>query len=109
AMLGALAFWGASAVGLPWQAMFLILAALSVQMRLLCNLIDGMVAVEGGKRSASGAFWNEVPDRVADLLFFWGAGVFAGQAPLGLACGALAIATAYLRELGRAEGFAPNF
>ena len=29
--------------------------------RLLCNLLDGMVAVEGGKRSKSGELYNDVP------------------------------------------------
>lgn len=31
-------------------APLLLLAAISIQLRLLCNLFDGMVAVEGGKK-----------------------------------------------------------
>ncbi|VDC31774.1 CDP-alcohol phosphatidyltransferase family protein [Pseudogemmobacter humi] len=107
--LGLLFLWAAAVSGLIGQSLLLILAALTVQLRLLCNLIDGMVAVEGGKSSARGAFWNEAPDRAADLLFFWGAGLFAGSPALGLGCGALAVLTAYLREFGRAEGFTPDF
>ena len=41
-------------------------AALGVQLRLLCNLFDGMVAVEGGFRTKSGEVFNELPDRFAD-------------------------------------------
>lgn len=87
----------------------LILAATTLQARLVCNLIDGMVAIEGGKGAKDGPFWNEAPDRVSDLLFFTGAGLAAGQPALGLLAAALAIATAYIRELGRAEGFPPDF
>ena len=107
--LGLLLLWGASATAGPLQAMALILAALTMQARLICNLLDGMVAVEGGKTSPTGAFWNEAPDRVADVLVLWGAGLAAGQPALGLAAAALAIGTAYVRELGRAEGFKPDF
>ncbi len=87
----------------------LVLAALCCQMRLLCNLFDGMVAVEGGKQTADGAFWNEFPDRVSDLLFFAGMGVAAGVVWLGFAAAALAILTAYVRELGAANGLGQDF
>ena len=43
----------------------MVFAAICIQLRLLCNLIDGMVAVEGGKGTPVGALYNEVPDRVA--------------------------------------------
>ena len=91
------------------QVLALLLAAATLQARLVCNLIDGMVAIEGGQGAKDGPFWNEAPDRVSDFLFFTGAGLAAGQPELGLLAAALAIATAYLRELGRAEGFAPDF
>ncbi len=103
--LYALAPYGPGALKL----LCLILAAATVQARLVCNLIDGMVAVEGGQGAKDGPFWNEAPDRVSDLLFLAGAGLAAGQPALGLLAAALAIATAYLRELGRAEGFPPDF
>jgi phosphatidylglycerophosphate synthase len=54
-------------------------AALCVQMRLVCNLMDGMLAVEGGLKSPSGDLYNEFPDRLADTF------ILAGLA----ACGAL--------------------
>ncbi len=86
-----------------------LLAALACQFRLLCNLFDGMVAVEGGKSEPDGPFWNEAPDRAADLLILTGAGLATGNPALGLAASALAIATAYVRELGRAEGLGSDF
>jgi phosphatidylglycerophosphate synthase len=91
------------------QWLMLILAAATIQARLVCNLIDGMVAVEGGQGTKDGPFWNEAPDRASDLLFFLGAGIVAGNPALGALAAALAIATAYIRELGRAEGFPPDF
>ncbi len=91
------------------QWLMLILAAAAIQARLVCNLIDGMVAVEGGQGTKDGPFWNEAPDRASDLLFLLGAGFAAGNPSLGALAAALAIATAYIRELGRAEGFPPDF
>jgi phosphatidylglycerophosphate synthase len=101
----------ALAPALPgWEAALgLGLAAACCQGRLVCNLLDGMVAVEGGKGSKDGPFWNEAPDRAADILLFAGAGIGAGAPALGWAAAAIAVLTAYLRELGRAEGFAPDF
>ena len=109
AALGFLLYWAAAATAGPLQSAALLLAAACVQLRLLCNLLDGMVAIEGGRSAPTGPFWNEAPDRAADALFLAGAGLAAGQPALGLAAAALAIATAYVRELGRAEGFPPDF
>ena len=109
AALAGLAFWGSAYSGSSVACVLLILAALGCQMRLLCNLFDGMVAVEGGKSEPDGPFWNEAPDRAADLLIFAGAGLATGQLALGLIGAALSIATAYIRELGRAEGLGTDF
>ncbi|MGN0934745.1 CDP-alcohol phosphatidyltransferase family protein [Falsigemmobacter intermedius] len=87
----------------------LILAALACQMRLLCNLFDGLVAVEGGKGGPDGPFWNEAPDRISDLLIFAGLGWAVGRPDLGYLAGALAVLTAYIRELGRANGAGNDF
>ncbi|HLK25778.1 MAG TPA: CDP-alcohol phosphatidyltransferase family protein [Caulobacteraceae bacterium] len=93
----------------------LIGAAVCVQLRLLANMLDGMVAVEHGRGSAAGPIWNELPDRIADLLFLVAAGYavqggYAALGPvLGWICGALAVLTAYVRELGRGLGFAADF
>lgn len=108
AALGFLLYWLSTSGGFL-QFPALLLAAATLQARLVCNLIDGMVAIEGGRGAKDGPFWNEAPDRVSDLLFFTGAGLAAGNPALGLLAAALAIATAYIRELGRAEGFPPDF
>ncbi|MFN3209794.1 MAG: CDP-alcohol phosphatidyltransferase family protein [Roseovarius sp.] len=109
AALACLAFWGAAHAGTALAIALLLGAALCIQLRLLCNLLDGMVAIEGGRSEPDGPFWNEGPDRAADLLILSGAGLATGQLALGLLGGGLAIATAYLRELGRAEGLPPDF
>lgn len=82
-------------------AIFYVAAAFSCQLRLLCNLMDGMVAVEGGKRTKDGAFWNEFPDRLADIALLLGVGIAAGEVTLAWAVIALSILVAYVRELGR--------
>lgn len=84
-------------------------AAAGIQFRLLCNLMDGMVAVEGGKASATGPIYNEVPDRVADVFILAAAGYSTRfepgvlklfeSLPLGWTCAILAMATAYVRLL----------
>ncbi|MBW9114196.1 CDP-alcohol phosphatidyltransferase family protein [Rhizobium cauense] len=91
------------------RALFLILAAAFCQLRLLCNLFDGMVAVEGGKGAADGPFWNEFPDRIADILILAGVGWGIGSPGLGWAAASFAVLTAYVRELGRASGTPSDF
>lgn len=83
--------------------------ALCVQLRLLCNLLDGMVAIEGQRKSVTGALFNEIPDRVADSLFIVALGYAVGASWLGW-LGALAAAvTAYIRVLGGALGLPQDF
>ncbi|WP_457582999.1 CDP-alcohol phosphatidyltransferase family protein [Ensifer canadensis] len=109
AALAGLAFWLTSETLDGLRSLLFIAAALFCQMRLLCNLFDGMVAVEGGKGEPDGPFWNEFPDRVADLFIFVGAGYGIGLPALGFAAGAFAVLTAYVRELGRANGAPSDF
>ena len=92
----------------------LILAAVCIQLRLLCNMIDGMVAVEHGMASPTGPVWNELPDRIADVLFLVAAGYCAAlKLPpgewLGWLAAVLAVLTAYVRELGRGLGQPADF
>ena len=87
----------------------LIGAAISVQLRLLCNLIDGMVAIEGGKQSATGALYNEFPDRIADSLFLVALGYACSVPWLGWLAALLAALTAYVRATGGALGLAQDF
>ena len=87
----------------------LVVAAICVQLRLLCNLLDGMVAIEGGKQSAVGALYNEFPDRIADSLLLVALGYAAGVPWLGWLAALLAALTAYVRATGGALGFAQDF
>lgn len=108
--LAGLAFWQAGqSADTIFRAILLIAGAAFCQLRLLCNLFDGMVAVEAGKGSPDGAFWNEFPDRVSDLLIFAGLGYGIDAPALGWAAAALAIFTAYVRELGRGCGLSADF
>ena len=109
AALALAAFWTSASAGILCGAALLLAAAVCVQLRLLANLLDGMVAVEGGKSTPDGAYWNEVPDRAADLLILAGAGLAVGNLTLGLVAGALAVLTAYVREFARAEGAPPDY
>ena len=56
------------------RALTLVLTAAAIQLRLLCNLLDGMLAVEEGFKSKTGEIYNDLPDRVADVLILVGAG-----------------------------------
>jgi phosphatidylglycerophosphate synthase len=86
-----------------------LLAALFIQLRLLCNLLDGMVAVEGGRRSALGEIYNDLPDRVSDGLILVAAGYGAAWPTLGWLAALLAVMTAYVRVMGGACGLAQDF
>jgi len=93
-----------------WPTMAgLILCALCIQLRLICNLLDGMVAMEGGKASAVGKIYNEFPDRVADSLLIIAAGYVCGYPWLGWLGALLAALTAYARVFGGSLGFAQDF
>jgi phosphatidylglycerophosphate synthase len=101
AAAGALALWAGG-----WWA---LAAAACIQGRLLCNLFDGMVAVEHGRQTPLGVVYNEFPDRIADSLLIVAAGYAAGWAALGW-FGALAAAlTAYVRVFGAACGLGHDF
>jgi len=96
-----------SGIGPAW-AWWLLGAAL-VQLRLLANLLDGMVAIGRGLASPVGELFNEVPDRVSDTAILLGLGWAAGQLALGLAAALAAMATAYIRAVGRAAGAPSDF
>ena len=99
---GALLWWSPG-----WPAF--IMAAVCVQLRLLCNLLDGMVAIEGGKSTATGVLFNEIPDRLADPLFLVPLGYAAGYPWLGWLTALLAVLTAYIRVLGGSLGQPQDF
>ena len=87
----------------------LVGAAIAVQLRLLCNLMDGMVAIEGGRQSPTGALYNEFPDRIADSLFLVALGYACGEPWLGWLAALLAALTAYVRATGGALGLKQDF
>lgn len=95
------------------DASFLLLfSAICIQLRLLCNLFDGMVAMEGGKKTPAGELFNDLPDRIADPLFIIAAGFATASAPgeiLAWSCAILAIMTAYIRVLGVSMGCPTDF
>lgn len=105
-----IAFAAAGAAALLWlPAWGAWLCALGIQLRLLCNLLDGMVAVEGGRSTPTGALYNEVPDRVADSALLVALGYAAGLPWAGWLAALLAAATAYIRTLGGALGQPQDF
>ncbi len=103
------AFWASAHTSYGSQLTLLLLAAIACQARLICNLMDGLVAIESGKRAPDGAFWNEFPDRIADILIIAGLGLAANAPTLGWAAASMAILTAYTRELGQSCGAPVDF
>jgi phosphatidylglycerophosphate synthase len=97
------------------RGLVLLLAAACIQARLLCNLLDGLVAIEHGRGGSAGPIWNELPDRVADVLLLAGAGYcvqtagMGGGVEVGWIAAVLAVLTAYVRELGRGLGQPADF
>lgn len=98
---------------IEYRAVWMIAAALFIQMRLLCNLFDGMVAIEGGKSTASGELFNDIPDRISDPIIIIAAGYSIVCVSWGLELGGLAailaILTAYVRTLAVSIGAPSNF
>jgi phosphatidylglycerophosphate synthase len=91
----------------PWA---LLVCALCVQLRLLCNLFDGMLAVEAKKgTSPVGGVYNELPDRFADALFIVTLGYAVSNSWLGWSGALLAVLTAYIRALGTSLGAPQDF
>lgn len=86
-----------------------VLCLLGIQGRLLCNLFDGMVAIDGGRKSALGAVFNEFPDRVADSLLFIALGYACAWPTLGWVASLAAALTAYIRVFGGSLGLAQRF
>src|ERR1700704_97511 len=73
---GAALYFSAAFTGTQ-RTLRLVLAIAGIQGRLLCNMLDGMVAIEGGRQTKSGEIFNDLPDRIADALIFVCAGYAA--------------------------------
>jgi phosphatidylglycerophosphate synthase len=84
--------------------------AVLCQIRLLCNLFDGMVAIQRGVASPVGELYNEVPDRVSDVAVLTGLGFAAGaNSWLGWVAAILAVFVAYVRAMARSAGAPQDF
>jgi phosphatidylglycerophosphate synthase len=113
AALAGKALWTVPDVSTRAAVALYLAAAVGIQLRLLCNLLDGMVAIEGGMKSKTGEIWNDLPDRIADAFILLGAGYSLRDAwwgpTLGWLASALAVFTAYVRLLGGAAGVTQQF
>lgn len=93
------------------EAGLLAVAAGFVLLRMLGNVLDGLVAVEGRRGSSTGVLFNEVPDRVADAVLLVAAG-YAVPGPfawLGWPAALLALFTAYVRVFAGSLGLPQRF
>ncbi len=100
---GCLAFT-AHASGLAERGLW-IAAGVLVPFRLVCNMLDGMVAIGRGESSAVGELYNEIPDRLSDMAALVGLGFAAAAHPtLGVFAAALAVLVAYVRAAAKVAG-----
>ncbi|MFO0876898.1 MAG: CDP-alcohol phosphatidyltransferase family protein [Gemmataceae bacterium] len=88
-----------------WERLTWLVGAMLIQLRLIANLLDGMVAIESGRASPVGELYNEVPDRISDTAILVGAGyAIGGDIVLGYLTACAALFTAYVRAMGKAAG-----
>lgn len=108
AAAGAL-FATSQTTGISHRALWFAAAALC-QVRLLCNLFDGMVAIARGTASPLGELYNEVPDRISDAAVFIGLGyAAASHSELGYLAALTSVFTAYIRTTAKATGAPHDF
>lgn len=108
AVLAAIGFFAA---GYSPSVLALVCVIIGVQGRLLCNLMDGMLAVEGGRESRAGELYNEIPDRISDIIILLAAGFSSRGSSLGDLSSVLgwiaalvSVLTAYVRVMGASIG-----
>jgi phosphatidylglycerophosphate synthase len=93
-----------------WERAAWIAAAVLIQLRLLANMLDGMVAIASGRASAVGELFNEVPDRISDTATLVGLGyAVGGNVTLGFTAACVALFTAYVRAMGKVAGARQEF
>ncbi len=99
-----------------------ILAIIFIQFRLFCNLMDGLIAIEGGKSSKLGEIYNDLPDRISDVLIIIAFGYSVPGYTMNLFgnielttffmaqfAAILAVFTAYVRTLFSSLGAPANY
>lgn len=113
ALLAATCLWSTAQAGIWTRSFFFLGAAACIQLRLLCNMFDGMVAIEGGRKTSYGELFNDMPDRFADIAILVAAGYAMPAASwgreLGWMAAILAVLTAYVRLLGGTLGVRQYF
>jgi len=88
----------------------LVVGSLFCFLRLWCNMLDGMVAVETGISSAIGELYNEMPDRISDAAILIGVGYAAGSSStLGYIAVCVALFVAYVRSAVKTAGAPSDF
>jgi len=105
AALAGICFWQAGRH--PW---LLVVGPLPCYVRLWLNMLDGMVAVAAGRASWRGEIFNDLPDRVSDVLIFVGvahSGLCA--IPSGYWAAIFALLTAYVGVFAQALGLPRQF
>ncbi len=110
-LTGGALFLTSSVEDMPWlQRLLFAFAALTIPLRLLANLLDGMVAVEFRRASATGPLFNEAPDRISDTAVLVGLGyAVGGSLELGWSAACVALFISYLRVLGVSSGSQQHF
>jgi phosphatidylglycerophosphate synthase len=93
-----------------WDRAAWLAAAALIQLRLLANMLDGMVAIASGRASAVGELYNEMPDRISDTAILVGVGyAVGGNVALGFTAACVAMFTAYVRAIGKVAGAKQEF
>ena len=88
----------------------LLLGSMLCYLRLWCNMLDGMVALESRKASRRGEIINEAPDRFSDVVIFVGIAHSGLANPfLGYWAAITALLVAYIGTLGKAAGVHRDF
>lgn len=110
AAAAAMGIYACGYVAAPAAVIFSAFLALAgIFWRVMANLIDGMIAVEGGLKTRSGEIFNDVPDRIADSIICVALGYAADLGWLGWFAALLSFMTAYARVLGGACGLKQSF
>ena len=103
--MAAACFWRARTS--PW---LLLLGPAFCYLRLWYNMLDGMVALASGKASSRGEIFNDLPDRISDVLIFVGVAHSGLNAVVsGYWAAIFALITAYVGLQGQAVGAQREF